>query len=274
MTLAQPAAATLTINDLINKVKANLQNRADVSETQTNPEMRPSAWIRDTLRELTANWPFPELQVAGPLTTIGPGLGYQKSNYMYPVSQFLNSGDDMTSSEDPTIFLTPQQQQAAIMQGATASKFVGTASGTVAYPMDYLTVKAIQPMLFIPGGIPFRYTRYGNMFWFGTQPGTNFSVYLPYQRRHPFHPDLPTSPVFISQEWEDIVGIGAAERGAVVLRWNDQASYLHQLLYGDPASQMKDGSLARPGLLSARIFQPERDRRLSPVQISPMVSRY
>ena len=56
MTLAQPAAATLTINGLINKVKAALQNRPDVSETQTNPEMRPSAWLRDTLRELTANY--------------------------------------------------------------------------------------------------------------------------------------------------------------------------------------------------------------------------
>ena len=274
MTLSAPASATLTINDLINKVKAALQNRADVSETQANPEMRPSAWIRDTLRELTANWPFPELQIAGPLTTIGPGLGYQGSNYMYPVSIFLNAGDDMTSSEDPTIFLTPQQQQAAILQGATASRFVGTATGTVAYPMDFLTVKAIQPMLFIPGGIPFRYTRYGNMFWFGTQPGTNYSVYLPYQRRHPFNPDLVTSPIFLPQEWLDIAGYTAAERGALMLRWNDQASYIHQLLYGDPASQQKDGSLARPGLISARILQPERDRRLSTVQIGIVSSRY
>lgn len=274
MPLAQPAASTLTINGLINKVAAYLQNRPDVSETQTNPEMRPSAWIRDTLRELTANYPFPELQKPGPLVTIGPGLGYQGSNYMYPVSMFLFSGDDLTISEDPTIFLTPQDQQLAILQGAQPGKFVGTATGTVAYPMDFLTVKAIQPMLFIPGGIPFRYTRYGNMFWFGTQPGTNYSVYLPYQRRHPFNPDLVTSPIYLPQDWNDICAIGAAERGAVTLRWNDQASYLHQLLWGDPASQMKDGQLARPGLIAARTFQVEKDRRLSTVQISPMVSRY
>lgn len=274
MTLAQPAAATLTINDLINKVKAALQDRPDVSETQANPEMRPSAWIRDTLRELTANYPFPELQIAGPLTTIGPGLGYQGSNYMYLVSMFLNSGDDVTLTEDPAIFLTPQQQQSAIQQGATASKFVGTATGTVCYGMDYLTVKAIQPMLFIPGGIPFRYTRYGNMFWFGTQPGTNYSVYLPYQRRHPFNPTLVTSPIYLPQEWFDIVAYAAAERGAIALRWNGQASYLHQILYGDPASQTKDGTLSRPGLIAARLFQPERDRRLSTIQISPMVARY
>jgi len=272
--LAQPAAATLTINDLINKVKAALQDRPDVSETQANPEMRPSAWIRDTIRELTAKWPFPELQIAGPLTTIGPGLGFQGSNYMYSVSKFLNSGDDMTASEDPVIFLTPQDAQAAALQGANLSKFVGTATGSVAYAMDYLSVKAIQPMLFIPGGIPFRYTRYGNMFWFGTQPGSNYSVYLPYNRRHPFNPDLVTSPIYMPQEWNDIVGYASAERGALMLRWNDQASYIHGILYGDPDSQMKDGTLGRPGLIAARTLQPERDKRLSPVQIVPMVSRY
>jgi hypothetical protein len=267
MTLAAPSAATLTINGLINKVQADLQNRPDVSETQANPEMRPSAWIRDALREITANWPFTELQKPGPLVTIGPGLGYQGSNYMYPVSMFLAPGDDVTIQEDPVIFLTPQQ--------AASVGFVGTAqTNSVAYSMDYLTPKAIQSMLFIPGGIPFKYTRYGNMFWFGTQPGSPFNVYLPYQVRHPFNPELPTTPIRVPQEWFDIVAYAAAERGAVVLRWNDQASYIHQLLYGDPASQMKDGSLARPGLISARIFQPERDRRLSTVQISPMVARY
>lgn len=274
MTLAIPAASTLTVEGLINKVKAALQNRDDVSELQVNPEMRPSAWIRDTLRELTANYPFPELQIAGPLTTIGPGLGYQGSNYMYPVSIFLNPGDDVTLTEDPAIFLTPQDQQAAISQGAQASKFVGTATGTVCYPMDYLTVKAIQPMLFIPGGIPFRYTRYGNMMWFGTQPGTNYTVYLPYQRRHPFNPDLVTSPIYLPQEWFDICAYAAAERGAVALRWQAQASYLHSLLYGDPMSQMKDGTLGRPGLIAARLFQPERDRRLSTIQITPVAQRY
>src|SRR4029077_10218151 len=142
-------------------VKAALQNRADVSETQANPEMRPSAWIRDTLRELTANYPFEELRKPGPLVTIGPGLGYQGSNYMYPVSMFLAKGDDVTLMEDPVIFLTNLQ--------AASVGFVGNITGSpVGYSMDYLTPKAIQPMLFIPGGIPFKYTRFGNMFWFGT----------------------------------------------------------------------------------------------------------
>ena len=268
MPLAQPAAATLTINDLINKVKAALQNRDDVSESQTNPEMRPSAWIRDTLRELTANYPFEELRTLGPLKTVGPGLGYQGSNFQYPVSYFTNPGDDFTLTEDPVIFLNGVQASSA------GFATVGSVSNTVGYAMDRLSMKAIQPMLYIGGGIPFKYCRYGNMFYFGTQPGSNYQVYVPYQIRHPFSPNLLTTTLRIPQEWFDICAYAAAERGAVALRWNDQSSYLHNLLYGDPASQMKDGQLARPGLIAARVFQEERDRRLSTIQITPMVSRY
>jgi hypothetical protein len=208
--------------------------------------------------------PFEELrQPNPPMVTIGPGLGIGGSNYKYKVSAFLNPGDDVTLMEDPVIFLT----------GAT----VGTAFtlNNVPYPMDYLTPKAIAPLLGIPGGIPFKYTRFGDQFWFGTQPGQNFLVYLPYQLRHPFNDDsLQQSPVYLPPSWFDILSMTAAERGAIKLRWNDQADYLHKALYGDPASQMRDGTLARPGLIAARVLQQERDRRLSTIQITPVVARY
>lgn len=267
--MAPPATSPLTINDLIPKVKANLQNNSNVTESQTNKEMRPSAWIRDTLYELSANYPFPELQKAGPLVTIGPGLGWQGSNYMYPVSMFLDPGDGVTLQEDPVIFLTGQQATQAGVPGVVA-----TTTNVVGYPMDYLTPKAIQSVLFIPGGVPFKYTRYGNMFWFGSQPGQNYNVYLPYQVRHPFSPDLVTSPVRVPPDWYDIVAYGAAERGAITNRWNDQAKFLHEVLYGDPKYQMSNGEEGRPGLIAARIFQPERDKRLSPVQVLPGAQRY
>src|SRR5712664_2377561 len=156
--LAAPATATLTINGLINKVKSDLQNRSDVSESASNPEMRPSAWIRDALRELTANNPFEELRLPGPLVTIGPGLGVQGSNYAYPVSMFLQSGDDVTLMDDPVIFLTPTQ--------AASVGLVVTTGNVVGYSMDYLTPKAIQSLLFVPGGVPYKYTRFGSQFWF------------------------------------------------------------------------------------------------------------
>jgi hypothetical protein len=262
----QPAASTLKINDLIPKVAAYLQNRSDVNETQANAELRPSAWIRDTLREITANYEFEELRIVGPLVTIGPNLGWQGSSYMYPVSLFLNQGDDYTLSWDPVIFLTPGQ--------AASVGLVATTSNTVGYAMDRVSEKAIQSLLFIPGGVPFKYCRFGNMFWFGSVPGQNYNVYLPYQRRHPFTDNLPNSPIYIPDDWLDVLAIGSAERGATILRWNDQATYLHGLLYGDPKYQQSGGEEGRPGLISARILQPERDKRLSPVQLVPGVSRY
>lgn len=261
-----PAASPLQITHLTNKVKAALQNRSDVNETQANPEMRPSAWIRDTLRELSANYPFEELRVVGPLVTIGPALGFQGSNYMYPVSKFLNVGDDLTLTEDPVIFLNGVQ--------AASVNLVGNVVAPGAYSMDYMTPKAIQPLIFVPGGVPFKYTRFGNMFWFGSQPGANYKTYLPYQVRHPFDESLLTTPIRVPADWLDIVAYAAAERGAVAFRWNDQASYLHNLLYGDPESQLKDGTLGRPGLIAAKVLQQERDRRISTIQVTPVVQRY
>lgn len=259
-----PGASTITIGGMINRVIADLQNRSDVSESNTNPEMRPSRWLRDALREITESQPFEELrQPNPPLVTIGPGLGFNGSSYAYKVSIFLKNGDDVTLMEDPVIFLNSTQSGPAV------------GANTVSYPMDYLTPKAIAPLLNIPGGIPMKYTRFGDQFWFGTQPGQNFIVYLPYQLRHPFNEDdLTISPVYLPNSWFDILSLAAAERGAIRFRWNDQAAFLHKTLYGDPASQMKDGTLARPGLIAARVLQQERDRRLSSVQITPVVARY
>jgi hypothetical protein len=264
-----PGSPTVTIADLIPKVQAALQNNPNANEKQVNPEMRPSAWLRDSLREITANYPFEELRTVGPLVTIGPGLGYQGSNYAYPVSFFLNPGDDVTLMEDPVIFLN---SNVAVPPGTRVFTVTGN---TVGYSQDYLTPKAIQPLLFIGGGVPFKYTRYGTQFWFGSQPGQNYNMYLPYQIRHPFvGTSLPSSPAYIPPDWEDIISFAAAERGAIMNRWNEQASFLHSTLYGDPASQLKDGTLARPGLIAARVFQMERDRRLSTVQLTCFAQRY
>jgi hypothetical protein len=263
--MSLPAQATTTVGGLINRVAAALQNRQDVTESQPNPEMRPSAWIRDALREITADLPFEELrQPNPPNVTIGPGLGFGGSSYKYLVSLFLNPADDVTLQEDPVILLS-----------TGSSTTSSPASSPVPYPMTYLTPKAIAPLVNITGGIPYNYTRFGNQFWFGVQPGGLFTVYLPYQIRHPFNADnLLVSPAYVPSDWHDIIAYAAAERGAIALRWNDQRDFLHNVLYGDPASRLKDGTLGRPGLIAAKVMQQERDRRLSTIQISPSVQRY
>lgn len=261
MSVQGPASTGVVINELIPEVQGWLQNRSDASESQTNPTMRPSHWLRRALQEMTANYEFEELKVNGPLKNIGPGLGYQGSNYAYPVSYFLNPGDDVTLTFDPVIFLTPSQAQVAGLA-------VTTNNNGGAYSMDYMSEKSIQTILFVSGGIPFKYTRHGNQFWFGTQPGSVFQVYLPYQLRHPFLPSLINSPVRIPSDWHEIAVIAAAERGAVKLRWNDQATYLHNVLYGDPENPEK------LGLIAQHLQQPERDRRLSPMTLQVGYDRY
>jgi len=273
MSVQQPASVTITIGGLINKVAAYLQNRQDASESQTNPEMRPSTNLRDSLRELTQKYVFEELRKPGPLATIGPGLGSQGSNWSYPISMFLNAGEDYTKMEDPVIFLTPQQAQQVGLSPAPPLALL-TTSNLVGYSMNYLTPKAIQPDLFIPGGVPFQYTRFGNQFWFGSQPGQNYNVYVPYQQRHPFSSNLVDSKVYVPEDWFEIVSMGAAERLAYKLRWNDQAVSLHQAMWGDPDYEKSGGEEGRPGLIAALTLQPERDRRLSPVMITVGASRY
>jgi hypothetical protein len=265
--LSPPGSPSAVINDLISRVQAALQNRSDVNEMQPNAEMRPSRWIRDTLREITANNPFEELrQPNPPLVTIGPGLGLTlaagsgsvsggyggygaASSFAYLVSAFLVPADDVTLMEDPVIFLDP-----------------GT--NNVPRPMDYLTPKAFVPLL-VGSGIPYFYTRFGNQFWFATPPNQNYQVYLPYQVRHPFNDDnLLQSQVRVPQDWFDIVAYASAERGAIAFRWNEQRDYLHKILYGDPKGE------GRLGLIQERKLQQERDRRLSVIQVTPAVSRY
>jgi hypothetical protein len=136
-------------------------------------------------------------------------------------------------------------------------------------------MKAIQPLLFIPGGIPFRYCRHGSLVYFGTQPGQPYNVYLPYQVRHSFSPDVVSTPIRVPQDWFDIVAYAAAERLAINLRWNDQANAIHTILYGDPKSMIPGtAEMARPGLISARLLQEERDRMHSPIQVLPGAQRY
>ena len=237
-------SSTTTIAGLTNGVLANLQGRTDLTETNPNPSMRPSFFIKRTIEEITGKFQFEELRIVGPTVPLTVG------QYSYPVATFINSGDDVTFYEDPVIFIDFPANQ-------------------VAYPMDYMTPKAIAPLLNVRGGIPFKYTRYGANFWFGTNPGQPYPVYLPYQRKHPFNDQsLPDSQVFLPQDWKDVVEFDAARRAAISLRWNDQASYLQKLLYGDP---MKPGDI---GILTAKMLDIERSQGKSSRSLTPIVGRY
>ena len=217
--------------------------------------------MKRALQNLTESEIFEELRRIGPLVTIGPGMGVNGSNYIYSISKFLNPGDDYTLMEDPVIILSTTD-------GASAFNTPGSISNSVTYAMDYMTPKAIQPLIGIGGGIPFKYTRFGGNFWFGTQPGQPYQVFLPYQVRYPFASNLPDTQLFVPTSWEEVIEYSAAMRGAEERRWPDMVKDLKIILYGDPKRQDE------PGLLKAMKLQIERDQNKSTRQIIPSVQRY
>lgn len=239
-----PGGTTRVINDLIPEVVNALQGRTDVSTLVP-------LYMKRTLQDLTDNYPFEELRTTGPLTSLTATVS------TYPASIFLNTSDDYTIHSSFTLF-------------------VDFPTNSVKSPITYKTPAAIE-MMTAPAtkGIPAKWTRYGASIFMGPTPDKNYQVLFRYQRRYQFNDDnLGVTPVLITDSWEEIAIYSCAERIAIVKRWNDQASYLHQILYGDPEYQTSAGKMGRPGLLSAKLFQQEKDEQMSSRALTPIVARY
>jgi hypothetical protein len=239
-------ASNKTIGDLIPEVIDALQGRTDVASIAPR-------YIKRALQEITINYPFEELKRTGPTVALTTGQA------IYPLNTFINSNDSLGSLDVPVVF-------------------VDYPNNTVTQDLKYRTPKAIEIMLApTTQGLPSFWTRYGMNIHLGPVPDNPYSFFLRYQTRHPFPHDeaaLSSAPLFISSEWEDIIIYAAAERIAVVKRWNDQQQFLHNLLFGDPDFQMSEGKRGRPGLISARLFQQERDQRYDSRRLGVVNSRY
>ena len=242
-----PGVATKTIADLIPYVTDALQGRTDVAA------MAPR-YIKRAVQEVCESNNFEELKLTGPTVALITG------QVSYPVSYFMqDSGDDY-------------------VQIPSFAVFVDYPNNTITSPIQYKVVMAIEPML--AGGtvgIPTRWTRYGTQILIGPNPNQPYYVYMRYQMRHRFPNDESAMGgvlLYIPDTWEEIVAYAAAERIAQAKRWNDQAEYIHKMLYGDPASKQRDGTLGRPGLIGARTLQIERDQRHNSRQLIPLVSHY
>jgi hypothetical protein len=242
-----PASSTKTINDLIPYVIDALQGRTDVSTIAPR-------YIKRAIQEVCESNPFEELKLTGPTVVLTAKVS------TYPVSFFMaDSGDDYVQIPSFAIFVDPPRN-------------------TVTTTLNYKTMMAIETSL-SPAtlGLPSRWTRHGANIFVGPNPDKAYSVFMRYQRRHNFPNDesqLGGVPVSLPDTWEEIVAYAAAERIAIVKRWNDQATYLHDILYGDPESRSSSGKLGRPGLIQARVLQIERDQQHNSRQLIPLVARY
>ena len=240
-----PGSATKPISYFVPYVVDALQGRTDVST------MAPK-YIKRAVQEICESNNFEELKLTGPTVQLTTGQPY------YPVSLFLQPGDDYV--QIPSFLI-----------------FVDFPNNTVQTTIQYKNVMAIDPMLgSATQGLPSRWTRFGTQLFLGPTPNNTYAVFMRYLLRHrcPLdETDLSGVLVHVPDTWEEIIYYAAAERIAVVKRWNDQATYLHNLLWGDPASKMEDGKLARPGLIAARTLQVERDGRNNSRQLMMRVSR-
>lgn len=246
--MAVPGGTTRTLGDLVPGVIEALQQRTDVSTLVPK-------YMRKAIIELTESTTFEELRRTGPQVVLTPNQA------IYPVAQFLNTNDDYSS---PEVFVI----------------YVDVPNNTVVNQVKYKTPAAIETISSSAvQGIPAWFTRFGTTFTFGPTPNAGYTVFLRYQVKYPFPGDLSLTslnavPLLMPESWEEIVEYSTALRIAVVKRWNDQAKVLHDLLYGDPEYAVSEGKRGRPGLIAARILQPERDARFNSRSIGITVGRY
>jgi hypothetical protein len=242
-----PASSTKTINDLVPYVIDALQGRTDVSTIAPR-------YIKRAIQEVCESNPFEELKITGPQVSLTVGVP------TYPVTFFMaDKGDDYV--QIPSFLI-----------------FVDFPGNTVISTLQYKTVMALDPMTgSATKGLPSRWSRYGANIVLGPNPQLTYTVFMRYQKRHNFPNDesqLGAVQISIPDTWEEIVAYAAAERIAIVKRWNDQAQFLHDILYGDPESRTSQGKMGRPGLIQARLLQIERDQQHSSRQLMPLVPRY
>jgi hypothetical protein len=234
-----------TINDIKQDVLDALQGRTDVTDSQI------ARYVVKTIYELTNSNPFPELQSTGPQVNLTAGQA------VYPVSLFVNTGDEYSMPESFALF-------------------VDTPNNTIVAPVRYRTPAGIETMT-APAvlGVPAWFTRFDKNFHFGPVPNANYTVYLRYQVKHPFPatPDL-SDPIYIGRDWLDIVAYGAAMRICILKRWTDQYHSLREILYGDPEAITSDGKRGRPGLIMVKLFQQERDQKYNTRSVTVMQGRY
>lgn len=244
-----PGANVRTVGSLVQGVIEALQERTDIISICPR-------YIRKAIIELTESYPFEELRRTGSTVSL------TTNQSVYPVSTFLNNGDDYSWPEVFTIF-------------------IDYPTNSVKGNIDYKTPKSIETITSaVTVGIPAYFTRFGPNFKIAPTPFNPFSVYLQYQVKHPFPDDVTDTvalngqQLFLPNSWEEIVEYAAAERIAIVKRWNDQADQIHKILYGDPAAGMDGVRMARPGLIAARLFQVERDQQFNTRQLGIRVGRY
>lgn len=215
--------------------------------------------IADACLELSQNYPFQGLQ----RTTTNP---VQMTNgvYQYPFSTWVNTGDI------PAYGTTANPKLIPSFYMFYNVPLTGVPGYNPGIGLTYKSIDSLELMFSTPG-TPAYWSRYQNQVFVAPQPNNTFYSYMRYQIQHPFsNPAALTDPIYLDDDWREIIEYCAALRIAGNLRMLDYAGQYRATLYGDPK---KPGDV---GLISARVSMMENDTvsNQGMRQIRPMNGRW
>lgn len=231
-----------TIEDLGTEVLVKVENRA-------NSTARAYQWLKEAILEITSNPDFrndfPELEVEGAQYDLTVGTPeYEETNFVTtttPASLNMATLNFRLWTNPPTnthwIILVPSHYQKADRQYSANSR-------------------------------PSEWYRFGGNIGFWPPPDDTYQVQARLLRFHPFESVLKDTNLLLTQDWNEIVVLGAAMRGFIELEEYEKAAQIRLLLYGDPKHPEK------PGIMYSRKTKHEREahRATTPLRIRTMRS--
>lgn len=241
----------MTIQDLIPDVQDKLRGRSDLSEYGGTPGSDIPSWLFRSILDLTPSYPFEELVMKGPYV-----------NFTVGTAEYL-----------VTFFLPPQDQRFTQVRSffryfQTDNPPLTQNPNVTGSQLKFRMTSVVESMATIPG-IPQYWCQNGNKILFGFQPDNSYTVFMRYQRPHPFDIDnLPASQIFMPDDWREILAYAAAIKACDFLGLNELGLTYYKLLHGDPKNP------ASIGLLQARVSQMTRNASNNERQMQPVVRRY
>lgn len=229
----------MQVKDLIPGVINKLGNRTDINDSIPK-------WIVAVVRNLTQNFPYEELRVTGPT------VQFQANVNTYPVSTFLQPGDEFGLMNFWWMYYAGTSGSGVVLKYRTppvVASMANVTSGTMS------------------NGFPRYWTRYGTNFMVGMTPGAAYYTYMAYQRKHPFSTNQslwPEAQLLIPDEWQDVIEYAAAMKGAPEVQMDEKIPVWQTLLYGS-------GERGKPGLIKTLVSQFNRDASDNERQISVVV---
>lgn len=217
--------APVLIADLANEVCIKLENRLSLIN-------RAYVWVRDSLKEITANTDlrddFHELEIWGTPFNLDPSI------VEYPFSELVaEATDPLTGALIPTV------------NAATLDVLLWTdpPSNTKRRRLDMTHYQDVDRGSPTPG-TPSQWYRFGDNISFNPNPNNFYQTQARILRYHPFNTqNLAQTVVLINDDWHEVVEWGAVERGYMELQEFDKASAIHTLIHGDPKYPAKLGLL-------------------------------